>query len=65
MCSDHPLTIGQITCSQMILIQLSKFKNVEYGLVMPFGTTQDGIGIAIGTSRVHVSLLMKQLIEQG
>ena len=65
MCTDHPLTAGEITRAQMVIIQLSRFRNVQYGLVMPFGTTQDGIGLAIGSSRAHVSILVKQLIGQG
>lgn len=49
----------------LILMHLLKYVGKDNGKDMPFETTQDGIAIALGMTRGHVSIVLGKLMNEG
>ena len=55
-----------LTRQEMILLHLLQYIDVPVsGYVMPHAMTQQGIGLAAGMSRAHVSNCMTEMREKG
>ena len=55
-----------LTRQEMILLHLLQYIDVPVsGYVMPYAMTQQGIGLAAGMSRAHVSNCMTEMREKG
>lgn len=54
-----------ITRCDAILVHMNRFALREFSeYSMPYGLTQDGIAVAVGITRAHVSLELKKLREK-
>ena len=65
MCSTGVADAQSLTHGQMALLQLSRFSTTEDSKIMPYGTCQDGIGLAIGITRSHTCLVLQKLMKEG
>lgn len=56
---------SDLSVSCRILVHMHFYSMCAPQYVMPFNSTQDGIGESVGISRAHASLELKKLMEMG